>query len=135
MFGGGDHAFTFRARSHEEMMEVWNDLRMLVARYLVASEQMERDGPVAHAVRSVGYVHFCIFKDFANLSATTLRMKRTRRMTRRRVPPSRRPSTTESYTRMTRSTRRLPSTMPTRLPPTKVLLLALPSRSDPTVTP
>jgi len=36
-------------------MEVWNDLRMLVARYLVASEQMERDGPVAHAVRSVGY--------------------------------------------------------------------------------
>ena len=55
LFGGGDHAFTFRARSHEEMMEVWNDLRMLVARYLVASEQMERDGPVAHAVRSVGY--------------------------------------------------------------------------------
>ena len=36
------------------MMEVWNDLRMLVARYLVASEQMERDGPVAQAVRSVG---------------------------------------------------------------------------------
>jgi len=36
-------------------MEVWNDLRMLVARYLVASEQMERDGPVAQAVRSVGY--------------------------------------------------------------------------------
>jgi hypothetical protein len=47
-------AFTFRARSHEEMMEVWNDLRMLVARYLVASEQMERQGPVAQAVRSVG---------------------------------------------------------------------------------
>lgn len=55
LFGGSDTAFTFRARSHEEMMEVWNDLRMLVARYLVASEQMERDGPVAHAVRSVGY--------------------------------------------------------------------------------
>jgi len=54
-FGGSDTAFTFRARSHEEMMEVWNDLRMLVARYLVASEQMERDGPVAQAVRSVGY--------------------------------------------------------------------------------
>jgi len=52
---GSDTAFTFRARSHEEMMEVWNDLRMLVARYLVASEQMERDGPVAQAVRSVGY--------------------------------------------------------------------------------
>ncbi|KAK4685725.1 hypothetical protein P7C73_g4419, partial [Tremellales sp. Uapishka_1] len=54
--GGSETAFTFRARSHEEMMEVWNDLRMLVARYLVASEQMERDGPVAQAVRSVGYV-------------------------------------------------------------------------------
>merc|ERR1712130_828887 len=37
------------------MMEEWNDLRMLVARYLVASEQMERQGPVAQAVRSVGY--------------------------------------------------------------------------------
>jgi len=56
LFGISDTAFTFRARSHEEMMEVWNDLRMLVARYLVASEQMERDGPVAQAVRSVGYV-------------------------------------------------------------------------------
>ncbi|WOO86167.1 Cytoskeletal signaling protein slm1 [Vanrija pseudolonga] len=55
LFGGGGEAFTFRARSHEEMMEVWNDLRMLVARYLVASEQMERDGPIAQAVRSVGY--------------------------------------------------------------------------------
>jgi PH domain/BAR-like domain len=30
-------AYTFRARSHEELMEWWNDLRMLVARYLVAS--------------------------------------------------------------------------------------------------
>lgn len=37
------------------MMEVWNDLRMLVARYLVASEQMEREGPITQAVRSVGY--------------------------------------------------------------------------------
>ncbi|KAL1405094.1 hypothetical protein Q8F55_008717 [Vanrija albida] len=55
LFGSGGEAFTFRARSHEEMMEVWNDLRMLVARYLVASEQMERDGPIAQAVRSVGY--------------------------------------------------------------------------------
>lgn len=54
LFGAGDAAFTFRARSHEEMMEVWNDLRMLVARYLVASEQMERDGPIAQAVRSAG---------------------------------------------------------------------------------
>ncbi|OXB38601.1 hypothetical protein LQV05_002599 [Cryptococcus neoformans] len=55
LFRGSDTAFTFRARSHEEMMEVWNDLRMLVARYLVASEQMEREGPITQAVRSVGY--------------------------------------------------------------------------------
>ena len=53
---GANHAFTFRARSHEDMMEWWNDVRMLVARYLVASEQMERSGPVAAAVRSAGYV-------------------------------------------------------------------------------
>ena len=53
---GSTEAYTFRARSHEEMMEVWNDLRMLVARYLVASEQIERDGPIAQAVRSIGYV-------------------------------------------------------------------------------
>ncbi|KAJ1307930.1 hypothetical protein OPQ81_002006 [Rhizoctonia solani] len=50
------HAYTFRARSHEEMMEWWNDIRMLVARYLVASEQLERTGPVAAAVRSAGYL-------------------------------------------------------------------------------
>ena len=37
------------------MMEWWNDIRMLCARYLVASEQMERSGPVAAAVRAVGY--------------------------------------------------------------------------------
>ena len=37
-------------------MEWWNDLRMLCARFLVASEQMERSGPVAAAVRSAGYV-------------------------------------------------------------------------------
>lgn len=55
LFGHSETAFTFRARSHEEMMEVWNDLRMLVARYLVASEQMERQGPIADAVRHVGY--------------------------------------------------------------------------------
>ncbi|BEI86997.1 hypothetical protein CcaverHIS002_0703430 [Cutaneotrichosporon cavernicola] len=54
-FFGSKDGYTFRARSHEEMMEVWNDLRMLVARYLVASEQMERDGPIAQAVRAVGY--------------------------------------------------------------------------------
>ncbi|KAJ9099489.1 hypothetical protein QFC20_005701 [Naganishia adeliensis] len=55
MSGKSDTAYTFRARSHEELMEWWNDLRMLVARYLVASEQMERDGVVAQAVRTVGY--------------------------------------------------------------------------------
>jgi hypothetical protein len=53
--GQNETAYTFRCRSHDEMMEWWNDLRMLVARYLVASEQMERSGPVAAAVRSVGY--------------------------------------------------------------------------------
>jgi len=37
------------------MMEWWNDMRMLCARYLVASEQIERTGPVEHAVRSAGY--------------------------------------------------------------------------------
>lgn len=49
------NAYTFRARSHEEMMEWWNDVRMLVARYLVASEAIDRSGPVAAAVRSAGY--------------------------------------------------------------------------------
>ncbi|KAJ7772839.1 hypothetical protein DFH07DRAFT_801688 [Mycena maculata] len=53
---GGDHAWSFRARSREDMMEWWNDIRMLCARYLVASEQMERSGPVAAAVRAAGYV-------------------------------------------------------------------------------
>lgn len=38
------------------MLEWWNDIRMLVARYLVASDQMERSGPVAAAVRQAGYV-------------------------------------------------------------------------------
>lgn len=37
-------------------MEWWNDVRMLCARYLVASETMERSGPVEAAVRSAGYV-------------------------------------------------------------------------------
>jgi len=48
-------AWSFRSRSREDMMEWWNDIRMLCARYLVASEQIERDGPVAAAVRAVGY--------------------------------------------------------------------------------
>ncbi|KAF8623293.1 hypothetical protein AX17_007465 [Amanita inopinata Kibby_2008] len=52
----GQIAWSFRARSREDMMEWWNDIRMLCARYLVASEQMERSGPVAAAVRAAGYV-------------------------------------------------------------------------------
>ncbi|KAF9070797.1 hypothetical protein BDP27DRAFT_1220113 [Rhodocollybia butyracea] len=53
--GGNSTAWTFKARSREEMMEWWNDIRMLCARYLVASEQMERSGPVDAAVRAAGY--------------------------------------------------------------------------------
>lgn len=52
----GGIAWSFRARSREDMMEWWNDIRMLCARYLVASEQIERDGPVAAAVRAAGYL-------------------------------------------------------------------------------
>ncbi|KAG6816612.1 hypothetical protein H0H87_004618 [Tephrocybe sp. NHM501043] len=51
----GGHAWAFRARSREDMMEWWNDIRMLCARYLVASESMERSGPVEAAVRAIGY--------------------------------------------------------------------------------
>ncbi|EKM58451.1 uncharacterized protein PHACADRAFT_252780 [Phanerochaete carnosa HHB-10118-sp] len=53
---GSGPAWTFRGRSHDDMMEWWNDIRMLCARYLVASESIERSGPVAAAVRAVGYV-------------------------------------------------------------------------------
>ena len=53
--GMSAHGWSFRARSHEEMMEWWNDIRMLCSRYLVASETMERGGPIQAAVRSVGY--------------------------------------------------------------------------------
>ncbi|KAF8835672.1 hypothetical protein BDN67DRAFT_1072312 [Paxillus ammoniavirescens] len=56
LIGSGQHAWSFRARSREDMMEWWNDIRMLCARYLVASEQMDRGGPVQAAVRSAGYV-------------------------------------------------------------------------------
>lgn len=55
LFGDNTLAWSFRARSREQMMEWWNDMRMLCARYLVASEQIERTGPVEHAVRSAGY--------------------------------------------------------------------------------
>ncbi|KAH9925504.1 uncharacterized protein B0H18DRAFT_1008778 [Fomitopsis serialis] len=47
-------AWAFRGRSHDDMMEWWNDIRMLCARYLVASEQMERSGPVAAADEDEG---------------------------------------------------------------------------------
>ncbi|KAI0247704.1 hypothetical protein BJV78DRAFT_1243433 [Lactifluus subvellereus] len=50
------YAWSFRARSHEDMMEWWNDIRMLCARYLVASDALERSGPVAAAVRAAGYL-------------------------------------------------------------------------------
>ncbi|KAJ4484612.1 hypothetical protein C8R41DRAFT_445020 [Lentinula lateritia] len=53
--GRGDHAWSFKAKSKEEMMEWWNDIKMLCARYLVASEQIERSGPVEAAVRAAGY--------------------------------------------------------------------------------
>jgi hypothetical protein len=54
--GRSQHAWSFRTRSREDMMEWWNDIKMLCAQYLVASEQMERSGPVAAAVRAAGYV-------------------------------------------------------------------------------
>jgi len=51
----GTKAWSFRAKSRDNMMEWWNDLRMLCAKYLIASERVERTGPVEAAVRSVGY--------------------------------------------------------------------------------
>lgn len=52
---GREHAYTFRARSHEEMMEWWNDIKQLSKVYLTTSEQMDRTGPVPAAVRAAGY--------------------------------------------------------------------------------
>ena len=52
---GSSKSWSFRLRSREEMLEWWNDIKMLCARYLVASEQLERTGPVEAAVKSVGY--------------------------------------------------------------------------------
>jgi hypothetical protein len=37
------------------MMEWWNDIRMLCARYLIASEMVDRTGPVEAAVKAAGY--------------------------------------------------------------------------------
>ncbi|KAF9522447.1 hypothetical protein CPB83DRAFT_864422 [Crepidotus variabilis] len=53
--GENAKAWSFRARSRDEMMEWWNDIRMLCARYLVASELVDRTGPVEAAVKSAGY--------------------------------------------------------------------------------
>ena len=52
---GTNVAYTFRARSHDEMMEWWNDIKQLSKVYLTTSEQMDRSGPVPAAVRAAGY--------------------------------------------------------------------------------
>ena len=52
---GREYAYTFRARSHEELMEWWNDIKQLSKVYLTTSEQMDRSGPVPAAVRAAGY--------------------------------------------------------------------------------
>lgn len=52
---GREYAYTFRARSHEELMEWWNDIKQLSKVYLTSSEQMDRSGPVPAAVRYAGY--------------------------------------------------------------------------------
>ncbi|KAJ7196245.1 hypothetical protein GGX14DRAFT_473834 [Mycena pura] len=54
--GRGEHAWSFRARSREDMMGWWDDMSALCARHLVASDHgEERRGPVAAAVRAAGY--------------------------------------------------------------------------------
>jgi len=53
--GDSTKAWSFRARSRDEMMEWWNDIRMLCARYLIASEMVDRTGPVESAVKAAGY--------------------------------------------------------------------------------
>ncbi|KAM0791800.1 hypothetical protein ACM66B_004063 [Microbotryomycetes sp. NB124-2] len=51
-----DANFTFRARSHDEMLEWWNDCKQLSKVYLTSSEPFDRSGPVPAAVRAAGYV-------------------------------------------------------------------------------
>jgi len=51
-----DVSFTFRARSHDEMLEWWNDCKQLSKVYLTSSEPFDRSGPVPAAVRAAGYV-------------------------------------------------------------------------------
>lgn len=52
----GTKTWSFRARGRDDMMEWWNDIRMLCSKYFVASEPFERTGPAQDAVRSVGYL-------------------------------------------------------------------------------
>lgn len=52
---GREYAYTFRARSHDELMEWWNDIKQLSKVYLTTSEQLDRSGPVPAAVRAAGY--------------------------------------------------------------------------------
>ena len=49
-------SITFRARSHDEMLEWWNDIKQLSKVYLTASESLDRSGPVPAAVRAAGYI-------------------------------------------------------------------------------
>jgi len=40
------YSYTFHLRGHEDMMERWNDIKMLCMRYFIASEQIPHSGPV-----------------------------------------------------------------------------------------
>ncbi|TFK35997.1 hypothetical protein BDQ12DRAFT_655045 [Crucibulum laeve] len=58
--GGGEksqHAWSFRAKSREEMMEWWEEMRDKCERYLMASEQVDgvKVGAGRRAVRGLGY--------------------------------------------------------------------------------
>ncbi|GAA5987366.1 hypothetical protein JCM11641_006945 [Rhodosporidiobolus odoratus] len=55
-FFASNASYTFRARSHDEMLEWWNDCKQLSKVYLTASEPFDRSGPVPAAVRAAGYV-------------------------------------------------------------------------------
>jgi len=53
---GRSDGYTLRARSHDELMEWWNDCKQLSKVYLTSSEAMDRSGPVPAAVRAAGYL-------------------------------------------------------------------------------
>ncbi len=99
---GREHAYTFRARSHDEMMEWWNDIKQLSKVYLTTSEQMDRSGIVPAAVRA----------------AVTAPRRRTR--TRRTEAPSRR-RTTRSTPRLLTRTSTTPLPPPSRAPRTPLV--------------